>query len=67
MIRVGVLCAFLLAFFSSHLWAQVTDNWAGRWDTYWRDGEARMLLQQQDENRRRPRFLRVLELVQVVA
>jgi MscS family membrane protein len=46
-VRVGVLCAFLLAFFSSHLWAQGTDDWSGHWDTYWRDGAARMLLQQQ--------------------
>lgn len=49
MVRVGVLCAFLFAFCSSHLWAQGTDNWSGRWDTYWRDGAARMLLQQQGE------------------
>ena len=47
MVRIGVLCAFLFAFFSSHLWAQGTNDWSGRWDTYWRDGEARMLLQQQ--------------------
>ena len=47
MVRIGVLCAFLFAFFSSHLWAQGTGDWSGRWDTYWRDGEARMLLQQQ--------------------
>lgn len=50
MVRVGVLCAFILAFCSSHLSAQVTDGWSGSWDTYWRDGEARMLLQQQGEN-----------------
>lgn len=50
MVRVVVLCTVFLTFFSSHLLAQATDDWSGRWDTYWRDGEARMLLQHQGEN-----------------
>lgn len=49
MVRTSVLCAFILAFFHGQLWAQVTDGWSGRWDSYWRDGEARILLQQQGE------------------
>jgi MscS family membrane protein len=50
LIRVGVLCTFILALCSSHLSAQATDGWSGSWDTYCRDGEARMLLEQQGED-----------------
>ena len=46
MIRARILCTFLLAVFSSHVWAQDAGDWSGNWDTYWRDGEAQMQLQQ---------------------
>ena len=49
MVRVGVLCTFLIAVFSSHVWAQDTGDWSGHWDTYWRDGEAQMQLKQEGD------------------
>lgn len=46
MTRIAFLVGLVAILFANLTVAQDTDGWSGRWDTYWRDGEARMLLQQ---------------------
>ena len=49
MTRLAFLVGLATILFVNLAVAQPTGDWGGRWDTYWRDGEARMLLQRQGD------------------
>lgn len=50
MLRIVLLGALAVCLFSGFAGAQGAEDWTGSWDSYWRDGEARMTFEQSGDD-----------------